>query len=79
MFYIHVHGWRHLSAGVGVCVGVCMYAYVPVWLGFRYSVSFEKLMSDYNQTWVKDAIGVPSYVNEVKDHVPSYVENVKLV
>ena len=26
-------------------------------------VSFEKLKSDYNQTWVEDAIGVPSYVN----------------
>ena len=33
-------------------------------------VSFEKLMSNYNQTWVKDVIGVPSYVNEVKGHVP---------
>ena len=32
-------------------------------------VSFEKLKSDYNQTWDKDAIGVPSYVNEVKGHV----------
>ena len=31
---------------------------------------FEKLKSDGNQTWVKDAIGVPSYVNEVKGHVP---------
>ena len=27
-------------------------------------------MSDWNQTWVKDSIGVPLYVNEVKDHVP---------
>ena len=25
--------------------------------------------SDFNQTWVKVAIGVPSYVNEVKGHV----------
>ena len=33
-------------------------------------VSFEKLTkSDHNQTWVKDAIGVPSYINEVKGHV----------
>ena len=33
-------------------------------------VSFEKLMSDWSQAWVKDAIGVPAYVNEVKSHVP---------
>ena len=33
-------------------------------------VSFEKLQSDWNQTWVKDAMGVPLYVNEVKGHVP---------
>ena len=32
-------------------------------------VSFEKLKSDWNQTWVKDAMGVPLYVNEVKGHV----------
>ena len=54
---------------VGGCVGVCMYVYVPVWLGFRYSDllwKVEKLKSDYNQTWVKDAIWVPSYVCEVK-------------
>ena len=33
-------------------------------------VSFEKLKCDYNQTWVKDGIGVPSYVNEVRGHIP---------
>ena len=33
-------------------------------------VAFEKLKSDCYQTWVKDAIGVPLYVNEVKGHVP---------
>ena len=27
------------------------------------------MKSDYNQSWVKDAIRVPSYVNEVKGHV----------
>ena len=32
--------------------------------------SFEKLKSNYNQTWFKDEIGVPSYVNEVKGQVP---------
>ena len=32
-------------------------------------VSFEKLKSDWSQTKVKDAIGVPLYVNEVKGHV----------
>ena len=36
---------------------------------FVIRVSFEKLKSDHNQTWVKDAIGVLSYVNEVKGHV----------
>ena len=49
---------------------VCMCMYVPVWLGFRYSSLLEKLKSDYNQTWVKDAIGVPSYVYVVKGHLP---------
>ena len=32
-------------------------------------VSFEKLKSDWNQTWVKNATGAPLYVNEVKGHV----------
>ena len=32
-------------------------------------VCFEKLKSNWNQTWVKDAIGVSLYVNEVKFHV----------
>ena len=40
---------------------------------FRFWVSFEKLKSDYNHTWVKDAIGVPSYVNEVKGHVELFL------
>ena len=31
-------------------------------------VSFEKLKSNHNQTWVKDSVGVPSYANEVKIH-----------
>ena len=42
---------------------MCMFQYG---LDFVIWVSFEKLKSDYNQTWFKDAIGVPSYVNEVK-------------
>ena len=29
-------------------------------------VSFEKLKSNWNQTWVKDAIGIPLYVSKVK-------------
>ena len=33
-------------------------------------VSFEKLKSDWRQTWVKDAIVVHLYVNGVKCHVP---------
>ena len=28
-----------------------------------------KRKSDYNQTWVKDETGVPSYVNKVKSHI----------
>ena len=32
-------------------------------------VSFEKLKSDWNQTWVKGAIRVSLYVNEVNGHV----------
>ena len=38
-------------------------------LGFDISVYFEKLKFHYNETGVKDARGVPSYVNEVKGHV----------
>ena len=51
-----------LYVGVGgVCV--CMFQFgSKVFVSW---VSFEKLKSDYNQTWVKDAIGVSSYVNEV--------------
>ena len=36
------------------------------------TISYEKLKSDHNQTWVKDAIGVSSissYIYKVKDHV----------
>ena len=29
-------------------------------------VSFEKLKSDYNQTWVNDAIGIPSMLMRSK-------------
>ena len=39
-------------------------------LAFVIWVSFEKLKYDWSQTRVKDAIGVPLYVNEVKSHVP---------
>ena len=35
---------------------------------FRFPLKSWK--SDYNQTWIKDEIGAPSYVNEVKCHVP---------
>ena len=34
----------------------------PINLGWIYPILY--------QTWVKDAIGVPSYVNEVKGHIP---------
>ena len=39
-------------------------------LVFLIWVAFEKLKSDWNQPWVKDAIGVPLYVNGVKDRIP---------
>ena len=52
------------------CLGVHVYVYVPVWLGFPCLVFLERLKSDYNQTWVKDAIWVLSYVNEVRGNVP---------
>ena len=61
--------------GVGVCVvvSVGVYVYASVLLGFLlYWVSFEKLKSDYNQTWVKDEIGF-SYINEVKGHVELFL------
>ena len=38
---------------------MCMFQFGQV---FVIWVSFEKLESDYSQTWIKDAIGVPSYV-----------------
>ena len=43
-------------------------------------VSFEKLMSDWNQTWIKDGIGVTLYVYEVKGNVPmsKVISEVKL-
>ena len=36
-------------------------------------ISFEKLKFDDNQTWVKDAIGVLSYADEVKGHVELFL------
>ena len=58
------------------CVSMCMYSVqlhrmFQLDLVFIIRVSFEKLKSNYKQTWVKDAIGVPSYVvDEVKGHIP---------
>ena len=52
---------------MGVCVCMWMFQFGQV---FVIRVSFEKLKSDYNQTLVKDEIGVPSCVNEVKGHIP---------
>ena len=46
-------------------------------LKFKLSSFFGSPMkswkSDYNQSWVKDVIGVPSYVNEVKGHVELFL------
>ena len=42
-------------------------------LVFVIFVLFEKLKSDRNQSWVRDAIGFPLYVNEVKGHAPYYL------
>ena len=52
-------------------VGMC--TYVPVWLRFCSRVKFEKLESDYNQNWVKDAGEIPSYANEVKGHINGHL------
>ena len=39
----------------------------PSFVRFHYSgLPCKKLKSDYNQTWVKDAIAVPSYLNKSK-------------
>ena len=35
-----------------------------------FCVSFEKFKSDWNQTWIKGAIGVPLNVNEFKCYEP---------
>ena len=52
------------------CVWGCVHnVHVPVWLGFSYLGVLWELKSNYNQTWVKDAEGIPSYVNEVKGHL----------
>ena len=55
-----------------VCRGVfvCMFQFGKV---FVIQVSCEKLKSGDKQTWVKDAIGVLSYVNEVKGHVELFL------
>ena len=56
----------------------CVYVYVCVYVCsslvrfFVIQVSFEKLKSNYNQTWVSDVIGVPSYVKEVRGHIPRW-------
>ena len=56
---------------VCVCVwGGGLFQSIPVWLGFVIRVSFEKLKSDFNQTWFKVAKGIPSNDNEVKGYVP---------
>ena len=54
---------------------VSMFKFGKVMLHYTIVVSFEKLKFDYNQTWDKDVIRVPSYVNEVKGQVPrsSYI------
>ena len=33
------------------------------------------LKSDYKLTWVKGAVGIPSFVNDVKGHVPRSRDN----
>ena len=55
--------WIRLCGGVPV--GMCKY--VAVWLGHIIRGSFEKFK--YDQTWIKDAIWVPSYFDEVKGHI----------
>ena len=55
----------YVIANPSVCIFMFQFGLV-----FVIRVSYEKLKFDYNQTWVKDAIGVPLYVNEVKGHIP---------
>ena len=38
---------------------------------------FEKLKSDWNQTWFIDKIWEPSYVHRVKDHIPKFKGHVR--
>ena len=64
-----------------LCVCVCICVCSNLVRFFFILVSFEKLKSDNNQTWVKDAIGVPSRDQrshtKVKGHPrSSLVENV---
>ena len=46
---------------------------------FIIRVFFEKLKSHYNQHCVKDVIGLPSYVNEVKGHMLIYFMLVTMI
>ena len=58
----------------GVYVCMCMYVcmYISVWF-LVIQVSFEKLKYDYNQTRVKDVIGVSSYINAVKGRLELFL------
>ena len=52
-----------------VCVFI--YVYVPVFVRFSLSrFPLKMLKSDLTKLGVKDAIGVPSFVNEVKGLIP---------
>ena len=49
----------YVEGGVRMCVCSSLVRFL------LFGSLFKKLKSDYNQIGVKDAIGVPSYVNEV--------------
>ena len=51
--------WKYKSGGVVHC---------------KSPAFFLKLKSDYNKTLVKNAVGVPSYVHEVKGHVEVFLQ-----
>ena len=53
-----------------LCVFVRMYVYVPVWLGFRYLGLLWKVEVRLQPNLGQRCNRVPSYVNEVKGHVP---------
>ena len=57
--------------------------HVPMTKAFFFTIfyvsSLKKLKPDCNQTWVKDAIEVNVYINEVKCHVTLILVQVSII